>query len=373
MKTLQPLHLLIAVLLVTLLSCNVNNNNGDTLSNPTDSIIPEYAKGFTVDCYDGYKVINIFDPFTTNKVNKIYVSKNDISNISKTYIKVPLSSVVCTSATHITFIDTLSSVNIVKGVSDIDYIFNPKIQTRYKAGEVVETSQGMNIVIEKVLAINPSAMLVSPFKEMSFSKLEEAGVNIIPIGDYLEPHPLGRLEWIKIMGILLDKEAEATKIYEDARDRYLEAQKLTATLDSIPTIFDGLNTWGTWYISGGKSFMAYIYNDCGSNYVQSDNDEKGSIVVNYETLYSQCHSTRYWRVALDRQPNFTLKELLAEDPKLRNFQAINEGRVIFCNIRVNPLFERGIIEPDVILRDLIRALHPQLLPGYKPVYYTILK
>lgn len=364
------LVLMIATMLV---SCGSIHRTNESSEAKIDSIIPEYAKGFTIDCYNGYKVINISDPFTSNTIGKVYVSNDDISHISKSYIKAPISSVACMSSTHITFIDTLSNIDIVNGVSDIEYILNKKIQERYSKGLVTEVAQGMNVSIEKVIAINPDAMLVSPFKELSFSKLEEVGINIIPIADYLEPHPLGRLEWIKVIGVLLNKEIEAEKIYQDSRNRYIAARELAAQVVSKPTIFDGANTWGTWYISGGKSFMAYLYKDCGSYYVHSDNEEKGSSVINYETLYSQCHNTDYWRVALSKHDKFTLKELLSEDSKLKNFKAIKDGRVIFCNIKSSPLFEHGIIEPDVILRDLIYALHPEVLPDYQPVYYHILK
>lgn len=370
----KKIQIALIVLMVTtiLISCSSQQTN-ELSEVKIDSIIPEYAKGFTIDCYNGYKVINISDPFTSNTIGKIYVSNDDISHISKSYIKAPITSAACMSSTHITFIDTLSNIDIVKGVSDIEYIFNKKIQDRYSTGLVTEVAEGMNVSIEKVIAINPDAMLVSPFKELSFSKLEEVGINIIPIADYLEPHPLGRLEWIKVIGVLLNKEIEAEKIYKDSRDRYIAARELATQVASKPTIFDGANTWGTWYISGGESFMAYLYKDCSSSYVHSDNEEKASSIINYETLYSQCHNTDYWRVALSKHDNFTLKELLSEEDKLKNFKAIKEGRVIFCNIKNSPLFEHGIIEPDVILRDLIYALHPEILPEYKPVYYHILK
>lgn len=48
-------------------------------------------------------------------------------------------------------------------------------------------------------------------------------------------------------------------------------------------------------------------------------------------------------------------------------------KVVCCNLRQKPFYEKAPVEPEVVLADLIKAFHPELLPDHQPVYYELLK
>ena len=55
------------------------------------------------------------------------------------------------------------------------------------------------------------------------------------------------------------------------------------------------------------------------------------------------------------------------------FRAFKEKKVIYCNLEWIPLYENLPLSPDVLLSDMIKAFHPELLPDYHPVFYSLLE
>lgn len=72
-------------------------------------------------------------------------------------------------------------------------------------------------------------------------KLEEFGIPVLVEHSSYENHPLGRTEWVKLYGALLDKEEEAEAVFEE------QAEKLNSIKDSENTgktvAFFYINSW----------------------------------------------------------------------------------------------------------------------------------
>ena len=66
--------------------------------------------------------------------------------------------------------------------------------------------------IERIIALNPEAILLSPFENSGgYGKLDKLHVPIIEAADYMESSPLGRAEWMKFYGMLFKKDGNAPK------------------------------------------------------------------------------------------------------------------------------------------------------------------
>ena len=68
----------------------------------------------------------------------------------------------------------------------------------------------------------------------------------------------------------------------------------------------------------------------------------------------------------------------SEDRRFLGFTAYETGMVFNNNARVSETggvdyFESGAANPHVVLKDLIWAFHPDLVPGYEPFYYQQLR
>ena len=124
---------------------------------------------------------------------------------------------------------------------------------------------------------------------------------------------------------------------------------------------------------GGKSFLANLFRDAGAEYFLKDDNRYGGFYVDFETVYASGAETEFWRIANSYPGTFSYEALRDEDTRYADFRAFKEKKVIYCNLRKTPFYENTPVEPDVVLADLIKIFHPDLLPDHTPVYYKILE
>jgi len=139
-----------------------------------------------------------------------------------------------------------------------------------------------------------------------------------------------------------------------------------------PTVFTGFSIKGTWYIPGGKSYVAQFLKDAGAEYLWADNLETGSIPLGFEAIYERAASAKFW---LPGNLNWrSLRDLQVEDTRNGQFQALKTGQVYNNNLRLNAAgsddyWESGLVNPDLVLADLIRIFHTEVLPNHSLIYY----
>ncbi len=68
-----------------------------------------------------------------------------------------------------------------------------------------------------------------------------------------------------------------------------------------------------------------------------------------------------------------MKELISRDERHTLFDAVKNKQVYNFNARINDkgandFWESAVAHPDIILMDVIWALHPELLSDYQPFY-----
>ncbi len=186
-----------------------------------------------------------------------------------------------------------------------------------------------------------------------------------------EADPLSRAEWIKFIALFYNREAQANEIFDAIVERYQSLIDLAADVTERPTVF--LNApWGdTWYMAGGQSYVAHLLRAAGADYLWSEDTSPDALYLDFETVYDQALDAEYW---LHTSTWSTLDEALAMDERFGDFAAFQSGQVYNNNLRTNPsggndYWESGVINPDLMLADLIRIFHPELLPDHDLVYY----
>ena len=99
-------------------------------------------------------------------------------------------------------------------------------------------------------------------------------------------------------------------------------------------------------------------------------------VVNYivselDSLNSQISrdKARNSRIFFENRLSVVKRDMDSANKKLADFQ---EKHIVYCNAEATAYFENSPLEPDILLADLIKAFHPQLLPDHEPKYYSIL-
>jgi iron complex transport system substrate-binding protein len=130
---------------------------------------------------------------------------------------------------------------------------------------------------------------------------------------------------------------------------------------------------GNWYAVGGKNSLAQIFRDAGAQYV-FDNDDTGGVNIEFEEMYAAAANADYWRILNSYEGDFSYDALKASEPRNELFKAFKEKKVIYCNMKQTPYYEKSPVMPDVLLSDLVAIFHPELMPAdYEPTFYRMLK
>jgi iron complex transport system substrate-binding protein len=122
----------------------------------------------------------------------------------------------------------------------------------------------------------------------------------------------------------------------------------------------------------GKSYVAKYLSDAGGKYLWSDDKSAGSLPLSFEVVLERAANADYW---LNFSQSWqSLKDVVAEDSRYADFQAVKTGNLYNNNTRVNDsggndYWEGGISNPDIVLSDLIKILHPEILPNHQLFYY----
>lgn len=375
------LFLLITLFLFSCKKENVNNSI-NTGSNKVENGV-KYATGFDIQYENNYKVLTIKSPFPNAKESIKYVLVNDehFEEISKrsifegmTVIKTPIKKMVVTSTTHIPMLELLHEENSLVGFPNAKYISSPKTRKLVDNGQIKELGKEQKINTELLLALNPEAVVgfsLSSNNKM-FKNIEKFGINVILNGDWLEKSPLGRAEWIKFFGLLYEKEKLANRIFNTIEKQYNAVKHLAKQSKTKPKILSGVMNQDQWNLPAGDSYVAQFLNDANINYPWQDSKGTGSLSLSFETVFVEAKDAQIWI-----SPGFfeSYKQLKDANEHYAQFDAFKNKEIYNFTSRKGETggilyYELALIQPHIVLKDLIKVFHPELLIGYEPFYLT---
>ena len=341
-----------------------------------------YAQGFTIEYKENYKVMTVLNPWKGAEARYQYLLVQRGTPPPAGYdgvprIEVPVHSMITMSTTHLAYLDQLELLDTLVGYSTFKYINNPHVLQRIAAGNLKEVGAGQNVNVELIMDLNPEVIITyalgSPADE--YFKLREAKLKVVLNGEYMETTPLGRCEWIKFLAAFFNKEREAETIFNATAAAYEEMTARAKGITAKPTVFLNAPFNGEWWIPGNNTYLVKFLQDAGAVYLWADDPSTGSSIIAFEAIYEKAADADYW---LHPGQVHSLKELLAGDERVAQFKAFQQGNVYNNNARVNAsggndYWESGLARPDIVLADLIKIFHPELLPKHELVYYKQLK
>lgn len=342
-------------------------------------IAPKYAQGFKVTYTDDGCMLDIQDPQREEGQSFHYLlipKGTTVRDVPEGYtpLEIPVKSVICMTSLQLSNFIKLDELDRVVGVTSTRHLFNEEMNQRLKDGRTHKIGIEGNFDNEVIIGVNPDVILISPFKRGGYDALKEVGIPLIPHLGYKEMTPLGQAEWIKFVGLLTGQTEKANRLFAEIETKYNSLKELTEKVTERPVVFSGELRGGNWYAVGGKSFLAQLFKDAGADYFLSDDEHSGGVTLDFETVYSQAAKAQYWRIVNSYQGTFSYEALKDEDERYTDFDAFKNKGVVYCNMREVPFYESMPTHPEVVLSDLIKVFHPQLLPDdYKPVFYALLK
>lgn len=359
-----------------------NRTNHPAASERADTsfvrVTPQYAKGFKVSYAPGYTLVDLRDPQKEEGQTFHYAlvpRGTKPSGIPADYvvIETPVRSVICMTSLQLSNFIKLDALDWVAGLTSTRHLFNKEINERIKRGQTAKIGIEGNFDNEVIMSVNPDVIFISPFKRGGYDAMREVGIPLIPHLGYKEMTPLGQAEWIKFIGLFIGRESEANSKFAAIEKHYNDLKALVRNVKKRPVVFSGEIRGGSWYAVGGKSFLAQLFRDAGADYFLKDDSRSGGVTLDFETVYSQAEDADYWRIVNSYDGTFSYEVLKEADPRYADFRAFRDKGVIYCNMREKPFYESMPTQPEVVLEDLIKAFHPDLLPDYTPTYYERLK
>lgn len=374
---------LFSLLLVIFLSCNEKAKDSQATGEPikkTSEI--EFATGLAISSFDGYKTLTVKNPWPGSNKTFTYalVPKNGKAPQDQHFdavVKVPIDRLVATSTTHIPSLQMLGETNSLIGFPNLDYISSESARKRIGQGKVAELGRNEAINTEILIDLKPDAVIGFAVEgnNAAFNTLEKTGIPILYNADWTETSPLGKAEWIKFFGALFQKEKEADSIFYHIKDAYLEAKKIASEARGKPTVISGAMYRDVWYMPQGNSWMARFIADANGNYLWKDSKGTGSLALNLEAVLDKGQQAQVW---IGPGQFTSLQDMEKANSAYRQFKAFREGRVYSYSIKKGATggviyFEWAPNRPDLVLKDLIKILHPEALPQYEPSFFQKLE
>ena len=368
------------LIIVLFCACGAKTPKGEVLVREGEKLDVRYAKGFDVFYGDNYKIVVVYNPWKEGEMQQIYylVGNKEVETPNDGLkVVVPVENIAISSCTHVEFLNLLGEINSVAGVCTPHLIYNDDIRKRYADGKIQSLGDAHNVNLEQLVHLRPDIYIAASYNQQDeqAKRLQQSGVKLVFNNEWTEQSLLARAEWIKFVAAFYNKEQLADSIFAGIEADYLEAVAIAQSVENKPTVMAGGNFKGTWYMPSGASYMGRLFADAGADYFyKNDSSTNASLALNFETVLGNFHDVDVWLNA----PTTSMSALMQMDERHGLFRAAREGRVFGFYARTlpdgaNDFWESAVARPDLVLKDLIWALHPYLLPNYEPIYIIKLK
>ncbi len=331
----------------------------------------QYAKRFRIERSDSaYRVlVNIPSGDSSVSYTYLFGARAGTPDV----VPLPLRRTALLSASHLGFAELLGVTGSISAVQDTSWIYSATVRKQVASGTTKQVALGGTLDAELLASLRPDLVMVSAAGSAEADqnlKLKAAGLTVMLNADWLEAHPLGRAEWIKVFGVIYDRRREADSIFAVVEREYLALAARVRPTGAVPVV--GGRSWrGTWYVPGGNSYVARLLKDAGAVYPWASDSSTGSIPLTAELVWQQSKSAQVW---LNPDEFRSRAAMLKEDARYGKFDAFKSGRIWNKTKRHtaaggNDYWELGVARPDWLLADLVAILHPELMPSHTFTFY----
>ena len=344
----------------------------------------QFAKGFTIEYRGNYKVVTIQNSFGERAAAVRYLlvprgAARPAGYPGALVIATPIRRLVGLSSLHVALADFLGADDVLVGVGDFRYVSAPRVRRRIAAGLVYEAGQSEALNNELLVARRPDLVMASGWPGQGlghFPTLAAAGIPVLINSEWVETTPLARAEWVKVLAVLLNQEDLVNRKFGQVARDYQRLAAVARAAPARPSVVVGLPFKDVWYVPAANNYLAQFLHDAGGAYPWARTTAPaGSLPLSFETVAPVALAADYW---LQTGTVDTRAALLAQDGRYAAFGPCKRGQV-FNNTRrtnaqgSNDYWESGAVRPDLVLADLIKILHPELLPTWSLYYYQRLR
>lgn len=361
-----------AAVLLLLTSCQ---GSGTAAMLDGTSIAMRHAQFLGMEEGEGYVSVSITNPWdTTATLHRYVLVPRDAEMPAHLpegeVVRTPVQASVVYTSVHCALIDEFGAFGAVKGVCDSKYISLDRCRRGIADGSITDLGEGSSPDIERIIDLQPDAILLSPFQNSgNYGRLGKLGIPIIECADYMETSALGRAEWMRFYGMLYGKEAVTDSIFAAVEAEYDSLRALVPPDAKRPTVIADLKFGSSWYIAGGNSTTGRLFADAGADYVFASDGNSGSTPYDPEVVFDRAQDADVWIIKYNQASPKTYSELAHDYTNYAQMKAFLTHNIYACNTGIVPFYEETPYHPERLLKDYIRIFHPSLLPDHKLRYF----
>lgn len=356
-------YFITSLLILTLVITGCRHKGADRISGGDTLTVgsADGARYLTLVDFGDYAVADVMNPFDGESgVLERYILARPEADRSKlpegTVVSVPLRKSVVFSGVYSGAVKELGAVDAIAGVADGQYFSDPVMKRLIAEGKIADVGPGMSPSAEKIVDLDADAVIVSPTQSQDLSNVSRLGIPVVQFYDYMESTPLGRAEWIKLIGWLYGAYPQADSIYNAVSTSYRDMAARASGLTPRPKVITEMPYAGVWNMPAGESYMARMLADAGGDYVWASTPGTGSLNLDAAAVLDKGADADIW--LLRTLGPMSLSAIAADLPVSRHIKAWQTGGVYVADTSVKPLFDEFPFHPDRLLSDYIRIFHP---------------
>lgn len=371
--------LFISILFLSFTQCKKTENIAKATVNENEI---KFSEGFSLVEYDDFSILKVKNTYPEADETFTYILHKENVSIPDslkrfTTIQVPIQKIIVTSTTHIPSLEMLGVENTLVAFPSLKYISSETTRERIDQGKVREIGKNQSLNTEVILDINPDVIVgFSVDGDLkTYKNLEKSGQKVIFNSDWTEKTPLGKAEWIKFFGALYDKKEKANLEFETIEKSYNKALKLAQKAETKPTILAGAIYEDQWFLPQGDSWAALFLKEANGNYLWADSTGTGSLSLSFETVLDKAKDADFW---IGPGQFTSIDEIIKDNKNYKFFKAVETKNVYSFSTKKGKTggviyYELAPNRPDLVLKDMIKILHPELLPNYELFFFEQLQ
>ena len=410
----------------------VKHGDGEETSDAAEGIDYQYAEAIIANPWKAGTMLHRYILIPKGEegdktVTRLALQRTSGMGCTTDTVRTPVERSAVFIAPHCQLMYELGCQQAIRGVCDLNYINIPDVRKRAaSAGKasagnasagnasagnassekassgnasaqntIVDCGSSMAPDIERIIALKPEAILVSPFENSGgYGKLDKLRIPLIEAADYMESSPLGRAEWMKFYGMLFGKnknisttaagkaseatagkaseatagkaseatlpascELRADSLFAQIEKEYLNLKAEAGKLPKGLSILTERKTGNVWYVPGGQSTIGILLKDANARYIFSDDQHSGSLPMSPEQILAKGNQVDVWAFKYFGGAPLSQVQLLQEYDGYKALAAFNRGNIYQVDTSTVPYFELTSFHPELLLREFIILAH----------------
>ena len=375
------------VLLVGLASCGPGapDTPDDPATLEDEALETPGSQTFSVVERDGYHIVDIEASVVTwggsvggptQRARLVLVPKGaeppaltgDLADA--TLIRTPVQRIAVNDEPHEAMLRALGVEDRIVAVGGHNS-YDDDLRRRTRSGEIHQIGYSWHAppTLDALVAAEPD-VLVAQVADLTHTqhmeRVESLGIPVVPTFIDTEPHYMGSVAWIRVMGLLTGKEAEADAFVQMVARELDRLKSLAAEQPRRSVLWAWYRSAGNRWAVTQRNGIAALIRDANAELVLGAEDDPQLdtfSLLSTERLLRDATGADCWMI---RDP---LSSVFDDEAVLSRFKAYRDDCVFWEQGKRHPtadaweLWEMGAIRPDWRLADIMKMLHPELRDG----------